>query len=236
MGSLELFLKSEYKIIPFFFHKNDVDIKWHNKKKDRLEIDYVYFLTSFPSDSFPMIKNLSAMQETWVWSLDQEDPLDKGLVTHSSLPWEYRQRRLVDYSPWGLKESEMTEQLILSMFFTWQKNKVKSPSGVSLRKKPWNSNPLYPAAKSLQSCPTLCDPIDGSPPGSPVPEILQARTLEWAAISFSSAWKWKVKVKSLSCVRLLATPRTVAYQAPLSMDFPGKSTGVGCHCLLRSLP
>ena len=58
------------------------------------------------------------------------------------------------------------------------------------------------AAKSLQSCPTLCDPIDGSPPGSPVPGILQARTLEWVAISFSNAWKWKVKVKSLSCVRL----------------------------------
>ena len=61
-------------------------------------------------------------------------------------------------------------------------------------------------AKSLQSFPTLCDPIDGSPPGSPIPGILQARTLEWGAISFSNAWKWKVKVKSLSRVRLLATP------------------------------
>ena len=58
------------------------------------------------------------------------------------------------------------------------------------------------AAKSLQSCPTLCNPMDGSPPGSPIPGILQARTLEWAAISFSNAWKWKVKVKSLSRVRL----------------------------------
>ena len=75
------------------------------------------------------------------------------------------------------------------------------------------------AAKSLQSCPTLCDPIDSSPPGSPVPGILQARTLEWVAISFSSAWKWKGKVKSLSCVRLLATPWTAAHQAPLSMGF-----------------
>ena len=74
-------------------------------------------------------------------------------------------------------------------------------------------------AKSLQSCPTLCDPIDGSPPGSPVPEILQARTLEWVAISFSNAWKWKVKVKLLSRVRLLATPRTTAYQVPPSMGF-----------------
>ena len=69
-------------------------------------------------------------------------------------------------------------------------------------------------AKSLQSCLTLCDPIDCSPPGSPVPGILQARTLEWVAISFSNAWKWKVKVKSLSRVRPSATPRTADYQAP----------------------
>ena len=75
------------------------------------------------------------------------------------------------------------------------------------------------AAKSLQSCPTLCYPRDGSPPGSPVPGILQARTLEWIAIYFSNAWKWKVKVKSLSRVRLLATPWTAAYQAPLSIGF-----------------
>ena len=75
------------------------------------------------------------------------------------------------------------------------------------------------AAKLLQSCPTLCDPIDGSPPGSPVPGILQARTLEWGAISFSNAWKWKVKGKSLSHVRFLATPWTAAYQALLSMGF-----------------
>ena len=138
------------------------------------------------------------------------------------------------------------------------------------------------AATSLQSCPTLCDPIDSSPPGSPVPGILQARAPEWVAISFSNAWKWKVKVKSLSCVRPLVTPWTAAHQAPPSMgfsrqehwsglpfpspmhesgkwkwshsvvsdsqrphglqptrllcpwDFPGKSTGVGCHCLLRT--
>ena len=74
-------------------------------------------------------------------------------------------------------------------------------------------------AKSLQSCPTLCDPIDGSPLGSSVPGILQARTLEWVAISFSNAWRWKVKVKSLSPARLLATPWTAAYQAPPSMGF-----------------
>ena len=73
------------------------------------------------------------------------------------------------------------------------------------------------AAKSLQSCLTLCDPIDGSPPGSADPGNLQARTLEWVAISFCNAWKWKVKVKSLSHVWLFTTPRTAAYQAPLSM-------------------
>ena len=75
------------------------------------------------------------------------------------------------------------------------------------------------AAKLPQLSLTLCDPIDGSPPGSPAPGILQARTLEWVAISFSSAGKWKVKVKLLSRVRLLATPWTAAYQAPPSMGF-----------------
>ena len=75
------------------------------------------------------------------------------------------------------------------------------------------------AAKSLQSCPTLCDSVDGSPPGSSVPGILQARTLEWVAISFSNAWKWKVKVKSVSCVWPSATPWTAFYQAPPSLGF-----------------
>ena len=80
-------------------------------------------------------------------------------------------------------------------------------------------NPISATAKSLQSCPTLCDPIDGSPPGSPVPGILQARTLEWVAIAFSNAWKGKVKVKLLNRVWLLVTPWTAAYQAPPSMGF-----------------
>ena len=78
--------------------------------------------------------------------------------------------------------------------------------------------PAAAAAKSLQLYPTLCDPID-STPVSPIPGILQARTLEWVAISFSNAWKWKVKVKSLSCVRPSANPWTAAYQAPPSMGF-----------------
>ena len=83
-----------------------------------------------------------------------------------------------------------------------------------------SSHPAAAAAtKWCQSCLTLCDPIDGNPPGSPVPGILQARTLEWVVISFSNAWKWKVKVKSLSHVQLLVTPWTAAYQAPPSMGF-----------------
>ena len=92
---------------------------------------------------------------------------------------------------------------------------------------------LYAAAKSLQSNPTLCDPIDGCPPGSPVPGILQARTLEWVAISFSNAWKWKVKVNSPSRVQLSATPWTAVHQAPPSMGFSRQEHWSGCHCLLR---
>ena len=96
----------------------------------------------------------------------------------------------------------------------------------------------YAAAKSLQSCPTLCHPIDGNPPGSPVPGILQARTLEWVAISFSNAWKWKVKVKSLSRVRLLATSWTTAYQAPPSMGFSRQEywSGVPLPSLITPIP
>ena len=92
-------------------------------------------------------------------------------------------------------------------------------------------------AKSLQSCPTLCDPIDGSPPGFPVPGILQARTLEWVAICFSNAWEWKVKVRSLSHVRLFTTPWTAAYQAPPSMGFSRQKywSGVPLPSLWMSL-
>ena len=95
-------------------------------------------------------------------------------------------------------------------------------------------------AKSLQLCPTLCDPIDGSPPGSLILGILQARTLEWVAISFSNAWKWKVKVKSLSRVRLFSTPWTAANQAPPSMGFSRQEYWSGLPlpspCLLSRSP
>ena len=89
----------------------------------------------------------------------------------------------------------------------------------------------HAAAKSLQLLLILCNPIDGSPPGSLIPGILQARTLEWVATSFSNAWKWKVKVKSLSCVQLLTTPWTAAYQAPLPMEFSRQEhwSGLSLH-------
>ena len=92
------------------------------------------------------------------------------------------------------------------------------------------------AAESLQSCPTLCNPIDGSPSGFPVPGILQARTLEWLAISFSNAWKWKVKAKSLSRVRLLATPWTAAFQAPPSMGFSRQEHWSGVPLAMTRIP
>ena len=91
-------------------------------------------------------------------------------------------------------------------------------------------------AKSLQSCPTLCDPIDGSPPGSAIPGILQARTLEWVAISFSNAWMWKVKVKSLSRVWVFTTPWTEAYQAPPSTGFSRQEYWSGVPLPNKSYP
>ena len=99
----------------------------------------------------------------------------------------------------------------------------------------WLSCPIWnpAAAKSLQSCPTLCDPRDGSPPGSPVPGALQARTLEWVAISLSNAWKWKVKVKSLIMSDSSKPHGLQPTRLLHPWDFPGKSPGVGCHRLLR---
>ena len=96
----------------------------------------------------------------------------------------------------------------------YSENEYTTQSNLQIQCNPYQAA----AAKSLQSCPTLCDPIDSSPPGFPVPGILQA-TMEWVAISSSNAWKWNVKVKSLSRVRILATPWTAAHQAPLSMGF-----------------
>ena len=140
------------------------------------------------------------------------------------------------YSPHALLET-LTQKLwvsgLLPSSLAWMEALVGAPETSSWIKLLWTCASHHPplenlvplqiphvyAAKSFQSCLTLCDPIDGSPPGSPCPGILQARILEWVAISFSNAWKWKMKVKLLSRVQLLVTPWTAVYQAPPSMGF-----------------
>ena len=107
----------------------------------------------------------------------------------------------------------------LSWWIKWKYGKCHNPCILYVFEDISAAAAAAAAAKSLQLCLTLCDPIDRSPPGSAVPGILQARTLEWVAISFSNAWKWKVKVKPLSRVRLFATPWTAAHQASPSMGF-----------------
>ena len=143
------------------------------------------------------------------------------------LPGEFHgQRSLVGYSPWARKRVRRDwatntnfSQIKFLSRGSWSLNiSVTHHKGKRLNHHT-KSYAMLCYAKSLQLCPTLCDTIDGSPPGSPVPGILQARTLEWVAIAFSNAWKWKEKVKSLSRVWLLATPWTAAYQAPPSMGF-----------------
>ena len=105
------------------------------------------------------------------------------------------------------------------MLNPWYDTSIYQQNGRMIKMKTQTMSSAAAAAKSLQLCPTLCDPMDCSLPGFSVPGILQAWTLEWVAISFSNAWKWKVKVKSLSGVQLLATPWTAAYQARPSMGF-----------------
>ena len=113
----------------------------------------------------------------------------RSVVSNSSLPHRLQPTRLLH--PWEFpgKSTGVGCHHLLRDFFLF--------SSISREV----IFPLYKcpaaAAKSLQSCPTLCDPVDGNPPGSPIPGILQARTPDWVAISFSDAWKWKVKVKSL---------------------------------------
>ena len=166
-------------------------------------------------------------QETQVQSLCWEDPQEEGMATHSSIlawrmPWEKPgrlqsiglQRVRHDWSDWA---ALIRNQYWISTFDVWKFSITLL--ALFLITLFWNILHVSYYAKSLQSCLTLCDPIDGSPPGSPIPGILQARTLEWVAIFFSSAWNWKVKVKSLSRLRLLSTPWTAAYQAPPSMGF-----------------
>ena len=156
--------------------------------------------------------------------------------SYSSLPLPNIMSILLHYH-WPRKRPKFKEQFLLNAYHfhtIWVKKLQTEPSFSHERSvlsaryyskcfpcidlfNPYNKTTT--TTKSLQSCPTLCDPIDDSPPGSPVPGILQARTLEWVAISFSNASKWKVKVKSLSHVQPSATPWTTAFQAPPSMGF-----------------
>ena len=131
---------------------------------------------------------------------------------------------------WQLKKNEISHMV---MSWGWEEKVVRKENlgGFKRVAVPFLKLGSKYTAKSLQSCPTLCDPIDGSPPGSPVPGILQARTLEWVAISFSNAWKWK-----WSC-SVMSDPQQPHGLQPTRLlhqwAFPGRSTGVGCHCLLR---
>ena len=159
----------------------------------------------FPRSS--VVKNLPT-KDAWVRYLGQKDPLEKEMATHSSnFAWEI----LGTEEPGRLQS--MGSQRVRHDWMTKQHHQLES----NIRRN--NYMLTAAAAKLLQSCPTLGNPIDSSPPGSAVPGILQAKTLEWAAISFSSAWKGNVKVKSLSHVRLFATPWTAAHQALPSMGF-----------------
>ena len=131
-------------------------------------------------------------------------------------------------SLWDSDIFDVALNFIVPMFMV-QFSFIQSLSRIQLFETPR----IAAAAKLCQLCPNLCDPIDGRPPGSSVPGIFQTRTLEWVAISFSNAWKWKVKVNSLSRVQIFATPWTAAYQPPPSMGFPRQEYWMGCLCLLQ---
>ena len=176
---------------------------------------------------FPLYLSISPFRTPWVPNpFPLHSMTDGESAIHSQLlkggwdpkvsPLTFRWDQLSDAScapafpmgsGWSESPAETASSLSLSLFLHFCFPLIPSPENAA------------PAAKSLQSCPTLCNPIDGSPLGSAVPGILQARTLERVAISFSSAGKWKVKVKSLSRVRLLVTSWTAAYRAPPSMGF-----------------
>ena len=176
-----------------------------------------------------MVTNLPATQETQVQFSCWEDPMEKGMATHSSIlvwriPWTEEPGRLQSMGSQRVWDNWVINNFTFIVYLHYCDSFRRTAK--------WFVFMLtytffqivsvighYAAAESRQSCPTLCDPIDGSPPGSPVPGTLQARTLGWVTISFSNAWKWKVKVKSLSRVWLFATPWTAAFQAPPPMGF-----------------
>ena len=169
---------------------------------------------------------MQEMYEMWVWSLVWKMLWRKTWqhIQYSCLEklmdggaWQATVHRVSQSQTWlkrqhaGMHEQKRTEK--------WDSKADNSQTSKNLVRPFSKLAATAAVAKSLQSCPTLCDPIDGSPPGSLIPWILQSRTLEWVAIAFCNPWKWKVKLTSLSHVWLFATSWTVAYQAPPSMGF-----------------
>ena len=177
-----------------------------------------------------------------------------GVPLHWAGIWKCQTLEALQKLQLNLPESRTSGHMSINALQRWAFEKTSPPwFKISYNKSAWyvlkqitpflfgfpcfnfTSHAAAAAAKSLQSCPILCDPRDGSPPGSPVPGILQARTLEWVVISFSNAWRRKVKVKSLSRVQLVPTPWRQPTRLLRPWDSPGKSTGVGCQCLRNCL-
>ena len=179
-----------------------------------------------------MDMNLSKL---WELMKDREAVLHSMKSQRVRHDWATEQQEKYSFDPEGITETiplMATTQINPSTQF-YVLDEIKKWHGCSLTTVETLYSAAAAAAKSLQLCPTLCNPINGSPPGSPIPGILLARTLEWVAISFSNAWKWKVKGKSLSRVGLFATPWTAAHQAPPSMGFSRQEYWSWVHRLLH---
>ena len=179
---------------------------WKQPKYPSAEEWITKMWNTYTVDYYSAIKNkIMPFAVTWIdlWCA----ALSCSVVCDSVTPWTVAHQAPLSV---GILQARILKWVAMPS------SRRQSNTGIEPRSP---DRPAAAAAESHQSCLTLCDPIDGSPPGSPVPGILQARALEWVAISLSNAWKWKVKVKSLSSVRPSATPRTAAYQAPPSMGF-----------------
>ena len=194
-----------------FYHPTDAQV--------RPRLWFTLLQTKKMAPCFPMFPSILSLmapgkqEGTTPLPYSSEELTSNVLCKHFSSQNPFFHIWFAPLYPWSAWEVQKTRGVILAHFLPdlWT-----LAHHLTLR---CSISYISTAAKSLQLCPILCDPTDGSPPGSPIPGILQARTLEGVAISFSHAWKWKVKVKSLSRVQLLATPWTAAHQAPPSMGF-----------------